>query len=121
MQIASLRFAGIANPAVYERLIKRRNDPMGRGFGSFWSYVDVGDAAIACCAALDAEFDGYQAFNISAPNTYLTIPTRRLVEQYLPGVSNVASDQDDFFCGYGSEKARSVLNFNAAHALPNET
>ena len=100
MQVASLRFAGIANTAVYERLLERRDDPMSRGFGSLWSYVDVRDAANACCAALGAEFDGHQAFNILAPNTYLTIPTRQLLDQFLPEVRHALTGQDGFCCGF---------------------
>ena len=46
-RIASLRFAGIADDAVYQRLMQRREDPMVRGLGSFWSYIDVRDAAEA--------------------------------------------------------------------------
>jgi len=117
MNIASLRFAGIANRVVYERLTKRRNDPMTRGFGSFWSYVDVQDAAIACHQALGADFNGYQAFNICAPKTYLTIPTRRLVEQYLPNVRVLTSGQHDLYCGYSCEKARKVLGFSASYEI----
>lgn len=117
IRIASLRFAGIANAAVYERLIKRRDDPMIRGYGSFWSYIDVRDAAIACRRALDAEFDGHQAFNICAPQTYLTIPTRRLLDHYLPDVSRVVSGQDDFYCAYDSQKARNVLGFSATYEI----
>lgn len=117
MQIASLRFAGIATPAVYERLRKRRDDPMSRGFGSFWSYIDVQDAAIACCAALSVEFTGHQTFNICAPNTYLTIPTGELLEHNLPGVELRASHQNDFYCGYASEKAQRVLGFDARQGL----
>ena len=80
-RIASLRFAGIADDAVYQRLMRRRVDPMVRGLGSFWSYIDVRDAAEACRLALEAEFEGHQALNICAPATYLTTSTRALLHR----------------------------------------
>lgn len=113
--IASLRFAGIADDAVYQRLMGRRDDPMIRGFGSFWSYIDVRDAATACCLALDASFEGHRAFNICAPGTYLTTPTAALLEQHLPDVPRVAFQPDGNYCCYASDKARETLGFSPRH------
>ncbi len=113
--IASLRFAGIADDAVYPRLIKRREDPMIRGPGSLWSYIDVRDASTACRLALEATLAGHQAFNICAPTTYLTTPTRALLERHLPGVRQVAFRTDENYCGYASDKARQTLGFIARH------
>ncbi len=113
--IASLRFAGIADDAVYQRLIGRRQDPMVRGLGSFWSYIDVRDAATACRLALEATCDGHEAFNICAPITYLATPTRVLLEQQLPDVRQVAFQADENYCCYASDKARETLGFNPRH------
>ena len=110
--IASLRFAGIADDAVYQRLMRRRDDPMIRGFGSFWSYIDVRDAATACCLALEASFEGHQTFNICAPATYLTTPTAALLERHLPDVPRVAFPAVENYCCYASDKARATLGFN---------
>ena len=66
--------------------MRRREDPMVRGLGSFWSYIDVRDAATACRLALEATFEGHQAFNICAPTTYLTTPTDSLLDRHLPDV-----------------------------------
>ena len=114
-RIASLRFAGIADDAVYQRLVRRREDPMVRGVGSFWSYIDVRDAAEACLLALEANFEGHHAFNICAPTTYLTIPTRALLERHLPGVRQVAFPPEENYCCYASDKARDVLGFRARY------
>ena len=115
MGIASLRFAGIADDAVYQRLIGRRDDPMIRGFGSFWSYIDVRDAATACRLALEASFEGHEAFNICAPTTYLTTPTRALLQRHLPEVRQVAFQPDENYCCYASDKARDTLGFSPRH------
>ena len=114
-RIASLRFAGIADEHVYRRLMKRREDPMIRGFGSFWSYVDVRDAAAACHLALEAAFEGHEAFNVCAPTTWLTTPTRTLLQRHLPHVRQVAFPRDANYCGYASHKAREVLRFIACN------
>ncbi len=114
-RIASLRFAGIADDAVYQRLIGRRDDPMVRGLGSFWSYIDVRDAAIACELALEATFEGHEAFNVCAPTTYLTTPTRALLERHLPDVRQVAFPTEENYCCYASDKARDVLGFSARY------
>ena len=113
--IASLRFAGIADDAVYRRLIRRRDDPMVRGFGSFWSYIDVRDAAAACRLALEAVFEGHHAFNICAPTTWLTTPTGALLQRHLPDVRQVAFPTDENYCCYASDKARETLGFSPRH------
>ena len=114
-RIASLRFAGIADDAVYQRLMQRREDPMVRGLGSFWSYIDVRDAAEACRLALEAGFEGHQAFNICAPTTYLTTSTRALLHRHLPEVRQVAFPPEENYCCYASDKAREVIGFTARH------
>lgn len=114
-RIASLRFAGIADDAVYQRLMQRREDPMVRGLGSFWSYIDVRDAAEACRLALEAGFEGHQAFNICAPTTYLTTSTRALLHRHLPEVRQVAFPLEENYCCYASDKAREVIGFTARH------
>ncbi len=114
-RIASLRFAGIADANVYQRLANRGNDPMIRGFGSFWSYIDVRDAATACLLALEAAFEGHQAFNICAPTTYLTVSTRALLQRHVPDVRQVAFETDENYCGYTSDKAREALGFSARY------
>ena len=113
--IASLRFAGIADDAVYRRLMRRRDDPMVRGFGSFWSYIDGRDAAAACRLALEATFEGHEAFNVCAPTTWLTTPTRVLLQRHLPEVRQVDFPADENYCCYASDKARETLGFSPRH------
>lgn len=111
LRIASLRFAGIADTVVYERLLQRQKDPLIRGFGSFWSYIDVRDAATACRAAIEAEFFGHEAFNICSPSTYLTTPTHVLLQNYLPEVKASLPEDNEFYCCYDTSKAATLVNF----------
>ena len=119
IQIASLRFAGIATDEQYPILLERQRDPLCRGTGALWSYIDVRDAAVACRLAVETNFSGHEAFNICAPKTMMEEPTLELVRRYLPQVKLIKSGLRDNWCGYDSGKAESILGFRAAHHLAN--
>lgn len=116
-QVASLRFAGVYTEAHRSMLVERRKNPLIRGTGALWSYVDARDAARACRLALEATFSGHQAFNICAPKTIMAMPTRELVDCYLKDVRRIRSDLEDNWCGYQSKKAEAVLGFRALHLI----
>ena len=115
MQIASLRFAGIATDAEYSILKERAKDPLCRGTGALWSYIDVRDAAIACRLAIEVDIPGHQPFNICAPTTIMKTPTDELIRQYLPQVKRVKSGLEGNWSGYDTSKATKVLGFTAKH------
>jgi len=117
IQVASLRFAGIATDEQYPILLERRKDPLWRGTGALWSYVDVRDAAAACRLAVERDFFGHEAFNICAPKTIMQEPTSELVERYLPQVKLIKSGLKENWCGYDAGKAESILSFRAARLL----
>ncbi len=113
-RIASLRFSGIYAAENAHVLAERRQNPMSRGAGALWSYVDVRDAAAACRLALAADFSGHQAFNICAPTTIMDEPTEELVRRYLPRVEKVNRAGKNW-SGYDTRKAEAVLGFEARH------
>jgi nucleoside-diphosphate-sugar epimerase len=115
--IASLRFSGIYIEAHRAMLVERKKNPMVRGAGAMWSYIDARDAARACRLALEAEFTGHQAFNICAPTTIMETPTRELVEQYLPRVKDFRDGLQGSASGYSTERAKTVLGFEASCSL----
>ena len=117
MEVVCLRFAGIATDTVYDRLKKRREDPLARGVGSFWSYIDAQDAAIACRLALEVPLNGPQAFNICAPTTFLRTPTDDLLQQHLPQVRRLRPGTEPTYCCYDPGKAERLLQFRAANLL----
>jgi len=51
-----------------------------------WPYVDVRDAARACCLALRAEVRGHEAMYIAAADTRFDAPTEPLLRQLAPTV-----------------------------------
>ncbi len=119
MQIASLRFAGIATGAQYPTLLERARDPLCRGTGALWSYIDVRDAATACRLALEANFQGHQAFNICASTTIMNVPTAELIRQHLPEVKQIRAGLNGNWSGYDPTKAQAGLGFRAIHFLGN--
>ena len=62
MAVASLRFSGIYTEAHRAMLLERKKNPLARGTGALWSYIDARDAARACRLALEADFSGHQSF-----------------------------------------------------------
>ena len=112
MQIASLRFSGIYTEEHRALLIERRKNPIIRGTGALWSYIDVRDAARACRLALEANFAGHQTFNLCAPDTIMDMPTAGLAAKYLPQVQAVRK-ADGRWSGYDTAKAEKLLGFRA--------
>lgn len=119
IQIASLRFSGIASEAQYPTLLKRQKEPTCRGTGALWTFVDVRDAAVACRLAVEKEFSGHIAFNVCAPKTIMKEDTFELVKRYLPQVKMVKKDLKDNWSGYGTDRAETMLGFRALHLLEN--
>ena len=112
-QVASLRFAGVYTEAHRPMLLERKKDPLIRGTGALWSYIDARDAAQACRLALESDFSGHQAFNICARATIMSTPTRGLVAEYLPAVTDIRPGLEDCRSGYDIAKAREVLSFES--------
>jgi nucleoside-diphosphate-sugar epimerase len=119
IRIASMRFSGIASADQYPTLRKRRQEPLIRGTGALWSFIDVRDAAIACRLAAEKDFSGHQTFNICAGKTIMKEDTSELVERYLADVKVIKGGLLNNWCGYDSTKAESVLGFRAVHLLEN--
>jgi nucleoside-diphosphate-sugar epimerase len=115
MQIASLRFPGVAgdDPAAFLSL----QSLAMRGPGGLGTYVDARDAAAACRAALEAQFEGHQPFNICAPTTLLDLPTRELLRAQFPQVTEIRTDAAGNWAGYDTSKAEKMLGFKACHTL----
>ena len=115
--VTTLRFSGIYTEAPRPMLLERKKNPLARGTGALWSYIDARDAARACRVALEAELPGHQVFNIAAPNSLADIPIRELVGRYLPQVRDLRDGLDGTASGYSVAKAKNVLGFEAKLSL----
>ncbi len=100
-------------------LLERKKNPLARGTGALWSYIDARDAARACRLALEANLAGHQSFNIAAQNSLVDIPTAELVSRYLPQVRDLRAGLDGAGSGYSVSKAKNVLGFEAKLSLVN--
>ena len=86
VQIASMRFHGLRNDAEIAQL---RSNPVSEPLSKasqFWGYVHLRDAARACRLALEADWEGHEAFFINASDTTLSAPTEDALEASYPGV-----------------------------------
>jgi nucleoside-diphosphate-sugar epimerase len=115
IQIASLRFPGVSRENLHATA--RQKDPMARGIGGLWTYIDARDAATACRLALEADFGGHEAFNICAPTTFMDTPTDELLRRYLPNVRCLKTFPESNWAGYDSSKAERMLGFKARYLV----
>jgi nucleoside-diphosphate-sugar epimerase len=115
IRIASLRFSGIYAPENARVLAERRKNPVVRGAGALWSYIDVRDAAAACRLALDADFSGHEAFNICASTTIMDDPTVELIRRHWHAARDLKTRLEGNRSGYATAKAERQLGFKARH------
>ncbi len=85
MAILSLRFSNVYKAEDYAALPQIQADPASRKW-NLWSYIDVEDAAEACCCALDASTTGHEAMIIAAADNLMGRASRELMEAHFPGV-----------------------------------
>jgi nucleoside-diphosphate-sugar epimerase len=111
MQIASLRFPGVAGED-HVAFLKVQSLAL-RGPGGLGTWIDARDAASACRAALEARFEGHEAFNICAPTTLLEMHTREV----FPEVTDIRTHASGNWAGYDTRKAEKMLGFKACHPL----
>ena len=111
MQIASLRFPGVAGED-HAAFLKVQSLAQ-RGPGGLGTWIDARDAAAACRAALEARFDGHEAFNICAPTTLLDMQTREV----FPEVTDIRTHAAGNWAGYDARKAEKMLGFKACYTL----
>jgi len=83
LQIASMRFHGLWDPATADRHQKTgdRTRTSGRNAMGFWSWVGRHDAARACRLAIEKKLEGHEAFFINATDTTLELPTEDAIRR----------------------------------------
>lgn len=84
MQIAALRFHWVGLPEELQALQPDGRTATAEGGKNLWGYVDGRDAASACRRSIEADFGGFEAFNITAADTTSTVPTETLIWRLLP-------------------------------------
>ena len=115
--VVSLRFSGVNFDPTYGELPRRWADP-GTRMGTFWSYVDARDAAVACRLALEGSLSGHEVFNIAAPTSRYPEPTDELVRRFIPD-TRIKEGYSGHWGGLDVTKAAEMLGFKAAHVWRN--
>jgi nucleoside-diphosphate-sugar epimerase len=115
MDIVSLRF-----PVVFdgeEAKLLRQQTTAIRGYGAFWTYLHVDDAADGCRLALESNLAGHEVFNLCASTTLMKEPTIDLVRGLVPEISDFRRTDRSNWAGYDTAKARNVLGFEATRLV----
>ena len=86
VQIASVRFHGLMDR---KRQIELKAAPERTGaYDSnakhFWGWSDITESARACVLAIEANFDGHEAFFINSKDTSADEPTEELIKHVYP-------------------------------------
>lgn len=84
MSIVSLRPGWIHTPETFKaELLPFRGDPEF-GASNLWLYIDSRDLAQACQLVLDSEINGFDAFYLTAPDSFMKTDSQQLAKQFYP-------------------------------------
>lgn len=113
--IASLRPTWIQEPGEYPCREPAYVEDRSAGAGNFWSYVDVRDVVDMVERALDAEFEGHEAFNCAGPDNALGEPLVELLEACYGSVPAECHVEGDA-AAYDTSKAERVLGWTPSRS-----
>ena len=117
LSITALRFTNIVDADNYGTFARAgeptyRRDLLG-------SYLDARDGGLAVSLALAAGKPGFDVYNIAAPESGNSRPSRELAEQWFPGTP-VAEDLGEFESLMSTRKAQQHLGFRSEHSWRTE-
>jgi nucleoside-diphosphate-sugar epimerase len=112
LSITALRFTNVTAEGEYQGFAERNADPAYRR-DLVWSYVDARDGAAAISLALAHAAPGFRAYNIAAPDTGLSIPSRELASGAFPGVPLREIGEFETLMSIG--RARAELGYEPRH------
>lgn len=115
MQIAGLRFHWVAAPDELAAIAPDGIEDPSRNSRTLWGYVDARDAATISRLAVEAEFDGFEPFNVTAADTLADQPTEHLIAEYLPD-TRLREPIPGFGSGYAIEKAERELGWKPRYS-----
>ncbi len=119
MQIVNFRIGNIMTPEKYKRFPGFIHDPKQRT-KILWSYIDARDIAAACRLAIEKDGLGTQVINLAADDTSSAIPSRQLMAEIYPQVTDFREPLEGFETLLSNKKAKEVLGWQPAHFWRNE-
>ncbi len=116
MQIAAMRFHWVGAPDEIAGIGPdgMTEEELVGNAKILWGYVDARDAAAACRLALEADFGGFEPFNVVAPDTQSHTPTEDLLRLYAPN-TELKGKLPGTTSGYSTEKARRLLGWECQY------
>jgi nucleoside-diphosphate-sugar epimerase len=110
--ITALRFTNVVAPDDYATFQRAGEPDYRRDLVGSW--VDARDGAKAVALALGAARPGFEIYNVAAPESGNTAPSRELAARWFPGTP-IADDLGEFESLMSSRKIRDRLGFAAEH------
>ncbi|MDP5275152.1 NAD-dependent epimerase/dehydratase family protein [Chengkuizengella axinellae] len=115
MQVISLRLGNILEPADYIWLRERFDKPEER-LVILWSYIDARDVATACRLSIEKDGLGAQELIIAADDTSSNLPSKELIEKFLPNVKDIREDFKDRESLLSNKKLKEVLGWEQKYS-----
>ena len=96
--------------------LKPEEEVARRYHSNLWNHVDGRDVGQVVKLSLESNFSGFEAFNITAEDHLLTIPSMELIQRFCPGVERIYN-KDGFVTEgnksfYDISKARRLLGYH---------
>jgi nucleoside-diphosphate-sugar epimerase len=92
-------------------------ESLKEGLPGLWSYMDVRDVARACQAAIEADLDRHEVFNLSAPDTFAPLPTLDVIAEMWPTLGDLRADLGGYRSLIDCRKAARLLGFEAIYSV----
>jgi nucleoside-diphosphate-sugar epimerase len=115
MAIAALRPQRIVYEGSYEWRFRKFTVNDAAAANSIWSYVDARDVATACLAWLQSDRTGFEVFNVAADDVCVTTPTRNLLANYYPQVSDLRGELANRVGLVSCEKLKQMLGWRPVY------
>ena len=114
-QILSFRIGNVLCPDDYDALRARAaNHPEDR-LRILWSYIDSRDLAQACRLGIELDGLGCEPVIIASDNTSSPIPSAKLIQRFLPGVTDLRRDFAGHEAFISNQRLKDLLGWKQDH------
>ena len=113
--IASFRLPRIMHPDQYATRLPGFWENPKAAADCLWTYIDGRDVAQACRLAIQKDLGGHEIFWLSADTTHMKTPTRQLLSEYRPDITDVRVELPGLTPAISDAKIRRMLGFTPKH------
>jgi nucleoside-diphosphate-sugar epimerase len=115
LAIAALRPQRIVYEGSYEWRFRKFTETHAAAADALWSYIDARDVATACLGWLQSDLAGFEAFNVAADDVCVDAPTRQLLAEHYPHISDLRGDLDGQRGLVSCAKLKRMLGWQPQH------